>query len=47
MKDDPLSIQPIILSSEADVVDWLKIWMEDGSPEEIAALLETSRGRRV
>lgn len=24
------------LKSEADVVDWLKIWMEDGSPEEIA-----------
>lgn len=24
------------LSSEADVVDWLKIWMQDGSPEEIA-----------
>lgn len=24
------------LNSEADVVDWLKIWMEDGSPEEIA-----------
>jgi len=24
------------LRSEADVVDWLKVWMEDGSPEEIA-----------
>lgn len=24
------------LESEADVVDWLKVWMEDGSPEEIA-----------
>ncbi|MGH6695219.1 addiction module antidote protein [Sphingopyxis sp.] len=24
------------LSSEADIVDYLKIWMEDGSPQEIA-----------
>jgi probable addiction module antidote protein len=24
------------LNSEADIVDWLKVWMEDGSPEEIA-----------
>jgi probable addiction module antidote protein len=24
------------LNSEADIVDWLTIWMEDGSPEEIA-----------
>lgn len=24
------------LNSAADIVDWLKIWMEDGSPEEIA-----------
>lgn len=27
------------LSSEADVVDWLKIWMEDGSPEEVASAI--------
>jgi probable addiction module antidote protein len=24
------------LSSEADIVDYLKIWMEDGTPREIA-----------
>lgn len=24
------------LSSEADIVDYLKIWMEDGTPQEIA-----------
>lgn len=24
------------LNSKADVVDWLKVWMEDGSPDEIA-----------
>lgn len=24
------------LSSEADIIDYLKIWMEDGSPQEIA-----------
>jgi DNA-binding phage protein len=24
------------LNSEADVVDWLNVWMEDGSPDEIA-----------
>lgn len=24
------------LSSEADIADYLKIWMEDGSPQEIA-----------
>ena len=27
------------LSSEDDIVDYLKIWMEDGSPQEIASAL--------
>lgn len=34
------------LKSETDVVDWLKIWMEDGSPEEIAkAIGDIARSR--
>lgn len=34
------------LKSEADVVDWLKVWMEDGSPEEIAkAIGDIARSR--
>jgi len=34
------------LKSEEDVVDWLKIWMEDGSPEEIAkAIGDIARSR--
>lgn len=34
------------LSSEADIVDYIKIWMEDGSPQEIArAIGDVARSR--
>ena len=36
------------LSSEDDIVDYLKIWMEDGSPQEIArAIGDVARSRGI